>query len=205
MNAFGACEASQAAMGVSSDSMDVPLLLRKLLANSALDPKVRSGRPALLSKEDKDRLIVFIKRDFYTRRIMMIDVQREAGFLHEKQLEYCQDRELWLPNREWANYRFTDERAIEVGAGLEAQCVWREKGERWKNYYVGSKKKFAILVMCWGAIVWNWKGPFYVWQKESKEEKVTAVEAVKECNKKAEEKEQELNTAWRGTEEWVQL
>ena len=72
MNAY---DARQAAGGLGSDLTEVPLLLQELIAYSGpLDPKACSGRPAVLSKEDKDRLIVFIKRDFYTRRIKMIDI-----------------------------------------------------------------------------------------------------------------------------------
>ena len=77
-----AYNARQASGGLGTDLIDVPLSLQELIAHSALDPKARSGRPAVLSKEDKDRLIVFIKRDFYTRRMNMIDVQREADFAH---------------------------------------------------------------------------------------------------------------------------
>ena len=36
----------------------------------------------MLSKEDKDHLVVFIKRDFNTRRMKMIDIRREGGFAH---------------------------------------------------------------------------------------------------------------------------
>ncbi|RPA94761.1 hypothetical protein L873DRAFT_1644634, partial [Choiromyces venosus 120613-1] len=83
------------------------------------------------------------------------------------------------------NYQFTDGMAIEIGAGFGAQHVWREKEKRWENDCVESKKKRRISVMCWGAIGWNWKGPFYVWSKESKEEKVIAVKNMKEWNKNA--------------------
>jgi len=62
--------------------LDAPLALAELITSSALDPKARSGRPGLLSKEDKDRLVLFVKRDFDTRRMKIIDIRREAGFLH---------------------------------------------------------------------------------------------------------------------------
>jgi hypothetical protein len=79
MNAY---DTRQAAGGLGPNHIDVPLSLPELIAHSALDPKARSGRPAMLSKEDKDRLVVFIKRDFNTRRMKMIDIRREAGFAH---------------------------------------------------------------------------------------------------------------------------
>jgi len=64
------------------DPLNTPLSLKELITSSNLDSNTRSGRPALLSKEDKDRLVAFIKRDFNTRRMHMVDIQREAGFPH---------------------------------------------------------------------------------------------------------------------------
>ena len=77
-----AYDARQASGGLGPDSIDIPLSLQELIAHSALDPNTRSGRPTALSKEDKDRLVAFIQRDFYTRQMNMIDVQREADFAH---------------------------------------------------------------------------------------------------------------------------
>ena len=33
-----------------------------------------------MSKEDKNPLVAFIKREFNTRRMHMVDIQQEAGF-----------------------------------------------------------------------------------------------------------------------------
>ncbi|RPA94399.1 hypothetical protein L873DRAFT_1747136, partial [Choiromyces venosus 120613-1] len=217
------------------DLLNTPLLLSELIQSSNLDSDARSGRPALLSKEDKDRLIAFIKRDFDTRRMQMINIQREAGFSHvsvttllralkERKvgayheefkpiltaenkkicLEYCKEREYWLPARQWADYAFTDEMSIEVGACFGVNLVWREQGEQWHEDCVGTKKK-KVTVMCWGMIRWNWKGPFHIWAKETRVEKEEATRAVGEWNKEAGRKEDELNAVWRGTEEWREL
>jgi len=113
--------------------------------------------------------------------------------------------ELWLPSKEWGNIGFTDEMSIEIGASFGVNTVWREKGERWEDDCVGTKKKHGISIMCWEAIGWNWKGPFHVWLKESKEEKEKAVNDAREWNEKVAKEEEELNGAWRGTEEWRRL
>ena len=63
-------------------SLITPLSLNELISSTNLDSNARSGRPALMSKEDKDRLVAFIKRDFDTRRMQMVDIQWEAGFSH---------------------------------------------------------------------------------------------------------------------------
>jgi len=105
------------------------------------------------------------------------------------------EHELWLPSKEWENIGFTDEMSTEIGAGFGVNTVWREKGERWEDDCVGTKKKHGISIMCWGAIGWNCKGPFHVWLKESKEKKEKAVNDTREWNEKAAKEEEELNGA----------
>jgi len=92
--------------------------------------------------------------------------------------------------------------SIEVGACFGVNLVWREKAEQWHDDCVGTKKKNGTTIMCWGMIGWNWKGPFHIWAKETKEEKAEATRAVGEWNKEAARKEDQLNAEWRGTEEW---
>ena len=47
-----------------------------------MDGTKRPGRVSILSAEDKDRLVAFVKRDFKTRRMKLVDIRREAGFSH---------------------------------------------------------------------------------------------------------------------------
>ncbi|RPB04685.1 hypothetical protein L873DRAFT_1665993, partial [Choiromyces venosus 120613-1] len=49
------------------------------------------------------------------------------------------------------------------------------------------------------------KDPFYTWSKESKEEKVKAMNDMQEWNKKAGKEEEKLNRVWGGIEEWQKL
>ena len=59
--------------------------------------------------------------------------------------------------------------------------------------------------MCWGMIGWGWKGPFHIWESESKEEREEAAKQIALLNQAAQEKENNLNTIWRSSEEWRQL
>jgi len=59
--------------------------------------------------------------------------------------------------------------------------------------------------MCWGMISYGWKGPFWVWQSESEEEKARATSDILSYNENCEEEESRLNTAWRASEEWQEL
>lgn len=100
---------------------------------------------------------------------------------------------------------FTDEMSIEVGAVFGPSLVWREKNEKWHDDCVGTKKKNGTSVMCWGAIGWGWKGPFFIWPTVTKEEKNKAKEEIADINKKMQEETDRLNCEWKQSEEWRRL
>ena len=58
------------------------LSLLDLLAAGNLDSRPRSGRPQALSEAEKDHLVATVKRDFRTRRMVLVDLRREAGLSH---------------------------------------------------------------------------------------------------------------------------
>lgn len=95
--------------------------------------------------------------------------------------------------------------SIEVGGTFGLSFVWREKHERWADNCVGAKKKQGPSVMCWGMIGWGWKGPFHVWESESKAEREEAAKLIAALNKAAQEKEDQLNAVWRSSNEWREL
>jgi transposase len=120
-------------------------------------------------------------------------------------LVYCKEREHWETNKEWANCGFTDEMAIEVGGTFGVCLVWRDQSEQWHDDCVGAKKKQGPSVMCWGFIMWNYKGPFYVWDPETKEEREAAAIEIPKLNAEYAEEEKRLNAGWKATEEWKAL
>ena len=95
--------------------------------------------------------------------------------------------------------------SIEVGGFFGVNLVWRDKTEQWHDDCVGARKKQGATVMCWGMVGWGWKGPFYVWEPETKEEREEAEEKIKEINKENMEKEVELNAEWKASQEWQDL
>jgi transposase len=120
-------------------------------------------------------------------------------------LVYCQARQHWEADKEWANCGFTDEMAIEVGGTFGVCLVWRDKSEKWHDNCVGAKKKQGPSVMCWGFIMWNYKGPFYVWDPETKEEREAAAIEIPKLNAEHAEEEKRLNAEWKATKEWQEL
>ena len=61
---------------------DKEFSLIELISASVLDSDARSGRPTVLSEDDKDKLVKLVKKDFVTRRMMLCDIRREAGLSH---------------------------------------------------------------------------------------------------------------------------
>lgn len=213
---------------------EIPLL--ELIAADVLKPDSRSGRPQVLSEEEKDRLVAVVKRDFKTRRMKVVDLRQEAGLshvsdfpilkaLHERGLKayreefkfilttenkavrlvYCQARQHWEADKEWANCGFTDEMSIEVGGTFGISLVWRDKDEQWHDDCVGAKKKQGPSVMCWGFIMWNYKGPFHVWDAETEEEWEAAKIEISKLNAQYEAEEENLNKEWKDSAEWRAL
>ena len=172
----------------------------------------RTGRPKLLTDSQKDHLKEIVKSNWKTRRMGVAELREESGLghasistiknaLHEKGLrsyreqwkfilnaenrkcrvQWCEDKQDWS-EQEWADIAFTDEMSIEVGGTYGVNLIWREKGEKWHTDCIGQKKKKCATVMCWGMIGYGWKGPFYVWDIETEEEKKKAMQEINELN-----------------------
>ncbi|PUU74820.1 hypothetical protein B9Z19DRAFT_998221 [Tuber borchii] len=59
--------------------------------------------------------------------------------------------------------------------------------------------------MCWGMIGWNWKVPFWVWEPETEEEKINAIETIWVYNLNCTAEEKRLNDSWRLSAGWREL
>ncbi|RPB04331.1 hypothetical protein L873DRAFT_1840425 [Choiromyces venosus 120613-1] len=206
-----------------------------LISEKSIDSKPHSGRPAALLTEEKDALVEFIKQDFTTCRMRLVDIRRESGLSHVsdttvwkalreqgikayreefkfilksenklQRLTYCEERKDWTLN-EWRNYGFTDEMSIEIGSLFGLNLIWQDITERWHEDCVGAMKKQGISVMCWGMIGWGWKGPFHVWEMETKQEREEAATAIAILEAKRVAEENELNTLWKASDEWKHL
>ena len=64
------------------DHLSRSFSLLELISAKVLDPNVQSGRPAALTENEKDNLIDFVKRNFMTRRMKLVDIRQEAGLSH---------------------------------------------------------------------------------------------------------------------------
>jgi len=59
--------------------------------------------------------------------------------------------------------------------------------------------------MCWCIIGWNYKGPFYVWKEESREEKKEAEYEINLINSIMVEEQEQETAEWKSSEEYQLL
>jgi hypothetical protein len=110
-----------------------------------------------------------------------------------------------VADKEWANYGFTDEMAIEVSGTFGVCLVWRDQSKKWEDDCGGAKKKQGPSVRCWGFIMWNDKGAFYVWDPETKEEREAATIEIPKLNAEYEAEDKLRNEEWKASQEWREL
>jgi len=77
-----AVENAQKARHEAGQTVEEPIGLLELVEAKCLDPNPRSGRPEVLSEEDKDRLVETVKKNFASRRMKLVDIRREAELSH---------------------------------------------------------------------------------------------------------------------------
>ena len=86
-------------------------------------------------------------------------------------------------NQPIESFFYTDEMMLEVGAPLGHRGVTREKGQDPDQVPIHDKKKgngFSIMVS--GSISLGFKGPLWIWVKETAEERQENAEALREKN-----------------------
>ena len=73
------CNAQKQRIEEEEDDLARPFSLLELISAKVLDPNARSGRPAALTEY---RLVAFVKQNFTTRRMKLVDIRQEAGLSH---------------------------------------------------------------------------------------------------------------------------
>src|SRR5690554_94893 len=61
---------------------ELNLTLLELVNREALDAVRSKGRPLVMTEQEKDNLVAFVKRDFGSRRLRLRDMRRECGLAH---------------------------------------------------------------------------------------------------------------------------
>ncbi|KAG0638678.1 hypothetical protein HOY80DRAFT_1077327 [Tuber brumale] len=120
--------------------------------------------------------------------------------------EFCETHRHWRPEVEWANWGFTDEMAMTIGDTYGPSYVWQSKDEKWNDDCIGTTKKGGgTSVMCWGMIGWNYKGPFFIWEEESQQEKKEATEEIDLINLIIVQEQEQATAEWKASEDYTIL
>lgn len=124
-----------------------------------------------------------------------------------QRLKFATEKIDWLPDKEWADWAFTDEMGITTGGTHGLVRVWRgkEDNEKWDKNYVGQNQIQGATVMCWGMIMYGYKGPFHVWEAESEQERLEALAEISQINAIAKEEVDRMEAEWKASEEYVIL
>ncbi len=90
----------------------------------------------------------------------------------QKQARYdwCKKYEHWTLD-DWKNVIFTDETSVQKGGVRGRRRVWRLKEETHNPHVIARRWKGFSEFMWWSCFSWDSKGPYHIWEKETKAEK----------------------------------
>ena len=85
-------------------------------------------------------------------------------------LKWCLEREHW-ELEDWRNVIWTDETSVQLGSVCGKRRVWRRPDEAYHDHVIVRRWKGFSELMWWSAFSYDKKGPFHIWEDETKEEK----------------------------------
>ena len=88
----------------------------------------------------------------------------------EVRLKWCmdhKDRKL----EDWKNVIWTNETSVQLGSVRGKRRVWRRSNEAFHPHVITRRWKGFSELMWWSAFSYDKKGPFHIWEDETKEEK----------------------------------
>jgi transposase len=98
-------------------------------------------------------------------------------------LDWCLAHEKWTLE-DWKNVIFTDETSVQKGGVRGRRRVWRLKHEAHHIHVISRRWKGFSEFMWWSAFCYDDKGPYHIWEKETKEEKAECKEEIVRRNAK---------------------
>lgn len=99
----------------------------------------------------------------------------------EKRYEFVQE---WIPKLRGKEHMivYVDDTAVRVGESRGQNCVTRRKDEEWHPDCIKPKYRGYSEMMFWGCYTKEMLGPYYIFEKESEDEKKLAKEALADRN-----------------------
>jgi len=169
----------------------------------------RSGRPTKRTPENIEAIISQVKTDRYGREKTCAAIADEfevseqtvwrvlhaAGFTKTKptrkpgltvrmralRLQFCLDHQHWTLE-DWKRVIWSDETSMVLGHRRGGYRVWRLPSEALLKSTIRERWAGYQEFMFWGCFSWDSKGPCYIWEKETAQEKKQADEAIATLN-----------------------
>ena len=66
---------------------------------------------------------------------------------------------------------WTDETSVQLGSVRGKRRVWRRSNEAFHPHVITRRWKGFLEMMWWSSFTYDKKGPFHIWEDETKEEK----------------------------------
>ena len=101
---------------------------------------------------------------------------------------------------------FTDETSVQKGNVRGKRRVWRKKDKTYHNHVITCWWKGFLEFMWWSCFLYDEKGPYYIWEKQTAKEKQECEEdlnarnaaCIKECRKKFKAEQREKRRTRQG-------
>ncbi len=97
-------------------------------------------------------------------------------------LEWCKKYAHWTLE-DWKNVIFTDETSVQKGGVRGKRRVWRLKTETHNPHCITRRWKGFSEFMWWTSFSYDKKGPYHIWEVETKEEKAARILDIETRNK----------------------
>jgi transposase len=195
--------ANQIAQKIGRNPTTIRRFLAKYKRTGKIENHLRSGRPSILTNEEKDKLISVTTKEQHkplheiinkaglicslttARRVLKkvklhSCVAAKKPYISEKNIEarikWCNEHKNKTIG-EWKKIIFSDEASVEIGKKSRQIRVWRYPGERFKNNCLTPTfKSGRKSLMVWGCFAGKLKGPlvFIDEYKEKDKKNITA-------------------------------
>jgi hypothetical protein len=96
-------------------------------------------------------------------------------------LAWCLLHENWTLE-DWKDVIWTDETSVQLGGVRGKRRIWRTKNETYHEHCVTRRWKGFSEFMWWSCFSWHAKGPYHIWEDETKEEKAACKQDIIDRN-----------------------
>src|SRR5450432_2097678 len=99
-----------------------------------------------------------------------------------RRYKWCLDHKDWKLE-DWKNVIWTDETSVKLGGVRGARRIWRKRNEAFHPHVITRRWKGFSEFMWWSCFSYDKKGPYHIWELETKEEREACKKDLEERNR----------------------